>query len=466
MSRKSGYQQKTAAMNGRILIVVLLGLLSTHCTDTSHDFSYQSENLTLTGFEVEDSLRKTTLQDIPEKTPKNDLVLTEGNDITKKLWKAALADVESNIVETPQGRYFGAGKEFGLLVYTRDISFSGVLALNELYPQEMFSSLKVTRDVRLALGLKVSKGYVVPAIKGNWQEEDISEPEFIREHKTNSYTRRTDDVIWLWAARDLFEKNPALADWDWLYDKGSQSFETLYWPFYDTSDGLFRGQSSFIDIHYTDNKATGYPQDFSVADCVLIKALSTNCLYYQGMLSMAAASERLGKSDDKVLWQERAEKLKQAILSQLDLGNGTFSYFKDKTGNLQPRRDALGSALLVLSGIVEGEDAKKCLAGYPESWAGIPILYPFFPWKTFYHNNTAWPFVDTFYLWAKGIAYGKDYTGYNAALLARTCFDGQTFRELVNFKTREPYRSASQLWTASSFLNVCLRKPLAMKQER
>ena len=422
-------------------------------------FLYQSDHLKLTPSKIVDSLRSTDINDLPDKKPNSDRVLTQVSPLTQKLWKIALADVESNMVETSKGRYFGAGKKFGVFVYTRDISYSGLLALNKLYPEEMLSSLRVTRDVRLSLGLKVSQGYTIPEISADWQEEkNLSEKQFIRKYKTNSYTRRTDDVIWLWAARDLFEKNQDMADWQWLYSKGIQSFESLYWPFYDNQDGLFHGQSSFVDIHFQEVKATGYPQDFSMADCVLVKALSTNCLYYQGMLSMAIACGHLQKTEEKDLWLEKAEKLKQAIRTGLSLGNGRFSYFKDKTGKLQSRRDALGSALVVLSGIVEGNEARECLSDYPESWAGIPIFDPFFPHETVYHNNTAWPFVDTFFLWAKEKAYREDFSGYNAALLARTCFEGKTFRELVNYNTKIPYRSDSQLWTASSFLNVCLRK--------
>ena len=445
-------------MDNIILKIVCSMFVFMGCSGDTSRFLYHSKNLELNSLEIRDSLRRTTIADLPNKQPENVLEQDFGTPITKKLWKIALSDVESNIVTTPNGRYFGAGKKFGLLVYTRDISFSGLLALNELYPQEMLSSLKVTRNVRLGLGLTVSRGYAVPDVKGNWNEEkNTIESEFVRKHKTNSYTRRTDDVIWLWAATDLFEKHQEIADWEWLYSRGLESFKILYSPFYDKTDGLFRGQASFIDIHYEKEKATGYPQEFSISDCVMLKALSTNCLYYKGMLSMAEACKHLEKFDEEKEWQTKALKLKKSILKELSLGNGTYSYFKDKYGTLQPRRDALGSALMVLTGIVTGDDAKNCLANYPETWAGIPILYPFYPWKTVYHNNTAWPFVDTFFLWAKEMAYGKDFKNYNAALVARTCFDGQTFRELVNFNTKEPYRSTSQLWTASSFLNICLR---------
>ena len=58
---------------------------------------------------------------------------------------------------------------------------------------------------------------------------------------------------------------------------------------------------------------------------------------------------------------------------------------------------------------------------------------------------------------AKEMADDKSYTAQNAALLARTCVDEGSFHELVDWNTKKPMGSGSQLWSASAFVNVCLR---------
>jgi len=93
--------------------------------------------------------------------------------------------------------------------------------------------------------------------------------------------------------------------------------------------------------------------------------------------------------------------------------------------------------------------------------------------------------VDTFFLLALEKSTGADQTARNAALLARTCGpvfptdwsrkppgpeslaeDPQTgigegtFHEVVHFPTGKVTCSASQLWTAVGFANVCMRAGL------
>ncbi len=441
------------------ITTLLITFLIVGCS-AKKKFEYDSKLLVMDSHSVKDSLRQISISELSSKAPIKEIRLQKALPFTDTLWNVALSDIESNIVETPEGKYFGAGKHFGVSVYTRDISFSGILGLNELYPEIMLNSLKMTRKLRLELGFHVSKDNAIPEIQANWKEDTLNEHLFLQKYHTNSYTRRTDDVVWMWAAKDLFNKNPGIADWKWLYDNGKKCFNQLYKPFYDPADGLYRGQAAFIDIHFINKKTTGYPQEFSMSDCVLIKPLSTNCLYYEGLKTMEYVCHKIGKKKEEENWKNKAESLKFAIRNNLQFKDGTFSYFKNTDGKLEPRRDALGSALVVITGIVKEDDAKKCISDYPVSWAGAPLFNPFYPGKRSYHNNTAWPFVDTFVLWAKEIAENKSYIDQNAALLARTCVKDGTFHEVVNYISKEPKGSGSQLWTAAAFVNVCIRAGL------
>ncbi len=397
---------------------------------------------------------------LPDPVPAHPARLKGAAPLLDRLWRIALYDVEANIVRHGNQEYFGAGNEFGSIVYTRDISYAGILGLNRLYPAIMQASLAHTRRVRLQLGFTVPRAYYVPELLAQWALENTTEDAFLRAHHTNNFMRRTDDVIWLWAAHDLAVSQGEQSGWRWLYDTGKTCFEQLYTPLFDPADGLYRGQASFIDIHFEDRKATGYPQEWDIADCVRIKAVSTNALYYLGLSTMADAARRLGATDEAAQWSTRAADLKAAIRQELLEPDGTFTYYKAADGTLSEQREALGTALAVLAGIVTGEEAQRAVAGYPVTSSGVPIFWPFFPDDSCYHNNAAWPFVDTFFLWALEKATGQDQKPHLLALLARTCNAQGTFFELADFRDGRVKGSSRQLWTAASFINVCMRTGL------
>ncbi|MCF6176463.1 MAG: hypothetical protein L3J71_11940 [Victivallaceae bacterium] len=426
--------------------------------------TYQDLPLELTDTAVVDANGSIALDDLPDLQPENSLRLVNVSPVIERLWRIALADIESNIVELEDKRYFGAGKNFGLIVYTRDISYSGLLGLNRIYPELMLNSLKISREIRLKQGFNVAQGYVINEISAPWHEEQISEKQYIEKYHTNSYTRRTDDVIWLWACGDLLDSNN-FNEWEWLYQTGEKCFEFLYAPFYDENSGLYCGQASFVDIHFADYKTSGYPQDWTIADCVLSKSLSTNCLYIQGLQVMAMAALKIGKKDEANGWLRRSENLKQAVREHLSAQDGTFSYLLDVHGRQQPRRDALGSALVILTDVVPAEDFSQVLTGYLVTTAGIPLFKPFFNENSCYHNNSSWPFVDTLFIKAMEKRDGHDYTAMNAALLARTCIDNGSFREFVDFRSQQVKGSSRQLWTAAAFIDTCLRAGLLYKKQ-
>ena len=252
-----------------------------------------------------------TLSQLPSPEPRCKAALIgSATPLTQRMWAIALDDVERNLVTNEAGTiYFGAGTRYGDRVYTRDISIAGVLGVNRFYPQGMLSSLKLTREVRKNLGYRVSSGHDVREIDAPWEVIAESDKEIMQKFKTNSYTRRTDDVVWLWAADDLFTLHPETADWKWMLENGEHFFKVFYDPWFDKADGLYRGQPLYHDI-----TNSAYPKGMTRADCVLLKALSTNCLYYRAMLAMANACEQAGRpASDRQHWLDRAAKLKTSI---------------------------------------------------------------------------------------------------------------------------------------------------------
>lgn len=424
-------------------------------------FNYNNPPLILTDDSITDALGTTTLDNLPNRKPAKKIKLKKATPIIEKLWDVALSDVESNIVQYNGAKYFGAGRQFGPIVYTRDISISGVLGLNKLYPDIMRSSLEHSRNVRWELGFKTAKDHKIEQINVDWELEGKNTIEFLKNHQTNSYTRRTDDIVWLWCAGDLVEDSKKQEDWLWLYQWGKKFFERFYDPFYDPMDGLYRAQAIFMDIHYGVRNSSAYPQDWSISDCALAKATSTNCAYVRALEVMAQAAKKIGNTKESKHWSERAEKLKQAIRSQLRHPDGTFAYYKDRWGKLTSRREALGTSLAVILGIVKNDEAKKAMAGYPLNDIGVPLFDPFFDdTNIIYHNNTSWPFVNAFFMRALEKANNKSTVAESFALMGRVCKKSSGFLELINYKDKIPTGSASQLWSAAGFVDVCFRAGL------
>jgi len=448
-------------------VLVILGSFLVCIDNNEPKLLYNAPPLVLTENTLSDGLGAFKVEDLPVVNPICKVELKKNaSPLTRKMWKIALNDVELNLITNNYGTYFAAGRRYTDRVYTRDIAFAGILGLNALYPNEMMKSLRVTRDVVSKLGYKVSREEVIKEINAPWEIIAEDKTEVMAQYKSNSITRRTDDVVWIWAVDDLFKSHPEVADWKWFYNNGKKNFDEFYAPWYDKTDGLYKAQPTFHDI-----QSSAYPKGYSQADCVLLKSTSTNCLYYKALLSLANAAKKCNLPEESKVWNQKAKSLKAAIIKELMLPDGTFTYYKDRYGKVMPNQHNLGTAFAIIFGVVEGKAAKKAIENYPTSEFGTPLQYPFMDNKGD-HNQASWPFCDTFFLIAKEIADGKDYTGYNAALLARTMgtkLDPKknpewggfgSFHEKVQLPSGLISGSGSQLWTSAAFMNVCMRANL------
>ncbi|MDA3963097.1 MAG: hypothetical protein PF961_20110, partial [Planctomycetota bacterium] len=238
---------------------------------------------------------------------------------------------------------------------------------------------------------------------------------------------------------------------------GDKFFERFYKPFFDPSDGLYRGQATFCDIHFPGKCSSGYPQEWSIADCLHCKPLGTNSLYVLGMAAMAEACEALGEIDAAADWSQQRQHLIDAITSELRREDGTLAYYKRGDGQLEERRDALGTGLAIIAGVVTGDEAATLITSYPRHWWGAPMYEPFFPFANSYHNRTSWPFVDAVFLWAEAIATGRDTAPEQAAWLARAIHPAKGGFAEVAQPDGTPFGSGHQLWSAAGFINAALR---------
>jgi len=181
---------------------------------------YSDGVLVLEPTRIRDALGVIDLTDLPDVQPRHPARATNSTPLIERLWRIALSDVERNIVELPDGAYFDSGASFSHIVFTRDIAYSGVLGLNRLFPDIMLLSLRHTRKLRLELGYLLSRGHELQGFGIDYEVEDIPYPEFLKKYGTNCYTRRTDDVVWLWAGEDLLRYSGTGEQWRWLYEMG------------------------------------------------------------------------------------------------------------------------------------------------------------------------------------------------------------------------------------------------------
>lgn len=404
------------------------------------------------------------LLNVPDVTPEKCFGFTSENEYLKKLWNVALDDIEkSHNTVTEFGVVYSAGaygKDFNSLVFCRDNAYAGLLSLNLLYPDEMLEAYKAIRKVRERLGWACFKacGCLLEGVEG---VENIELPilDFFKKYQKASAINKTDDVVWIWAFYDLLKNNPQFdeSEWRWFYDTATKDFEELYMPFYDSSDGLYYGQPTFIDVG-----GSGYPNGYNKTTqkcrnrCVWVKASSTNSLYYKALCIMSELADRFGDADKVEKWNVMAEKLRGAMLEKLRFDDGSFTYFLDKKGIRQQHRDTLGASFPVLCGVVSGDDAKLALAGYPITQYGTPLIYPFYPRNDYYHNNSMWPFADTFFLLAYEKAFGVDCSAINLQILTNAFREGH-FRELRDVRTNVAIGSYAQLWTTAAFINTVIR---------
>jgi hypothetical protein len=408
-----------------------------------------------------------TIAEIPERYPVLPLKLNGTTPLIEKLFRGALFDVESNIVYNDDWRYLAAGKRgtgWRGVIFVRDVTFSGLLGLHDFYPYVMRDAYAYMRDRMLVAG---RKNPACHKIEG-YDDEIVAQThdEFkTMGFNTPPFARWTDGMNTVWGMWDLLQKMQAgEKEIREVYNFAKHIYEWLFVPLYDPADGLYRGQPSFVDIGLN-----GYPESFgrnlprrSETDspgiynrALQIKATSTNCIHVLAFNALSEMAQSLGMAEDAQNWKQKRDTLIETIRNELRFKNGTFSYFKHENGELEPRQHALGTAFAILSDTVKGEDAAEAIRDYPITDKGVPLHSPFYDNKQTYHNNSSWPFVDAFFLWAREKALNVDESARHFALLASVYKDG-SFHEVTNHLTNE-ISGYAQLWTAAPFLGRCKR---------
>lgn len=372
---------------------------------------------------------------------------TDRIPIWESMFHIALCDFEMNYM----GGHFRVTPDFHPdMFFTRDIAYSSMLGANFAFAEEIKTHLRATRVLRRNVGFKTIPGHRIRIESVTPLEEllPMTNLTFFEKFNTHAFARRTDDICWVPGYWDAMKVRLDEGELEWFVSE-FEYFDTTFYRHMLDEDGLYFGQATFIDIG-----GTGYPDHFTPEDSIMIKATSTNAVYYRAFKIMEEAYTLLGREEDAALMGARAERLKSAILDGLRLEDGHFAYFKHLDGTLEPRREQLGSAFPVLFGIVEGEDTAAGVGNAPGNDFGNPLLWPFYPGTRVYHNNSIWPFANTFFNLAEYKATPDDaHILRTLANLTRHALQGN-FAELFDYETGGGRfkHARSYTWSAAAYM--------------
>lgn len=265
------------------------------------------------------------------------------------------------------------GKEWAG-VWTRDVSYSIILAMAVLQPEVAKKSLR----------------------------KKVQNDRIIQDTGTGgAWPVSTDRIIWATAAYEIYK---VTGERDWLEYAASvvkNSIDDDLIAAKDPATGLMRGESSFLDW-----REQTYPRWMQPADIYSSLCLGTNAAHFAAMQSCASMFELLDKKAIAEKYMAEAEALKNAINQHFwddELGYYVQFLYGRSHFIKSPKAEALGEALCVLFGIADSARAEQLIAKTPVTPYGITCIYPQIPLIPPYHNNGVWPFVQSYW----GLAAAK-----------------------------------------------------------
>lgn len=274
-------------------------------------------------------------------------------------------------------------------VWTRDLAWSTLLGVIFTHPERVRRGLLARVD---------SQGRII-------QDSGTG----------GSWPLSTDRVAWSLAAWEYFALT---GDTTWLrqaYEIIRRSAEADLKVVFDTTTGLFRGESTFLDW-----RDQSYPRWMDAKDIGNTPALGTNALHFASYRVLGRMARLLGRPAAR--WDSIAGVVQRGVDQHLwvsDRGHyGQFRYGR-VAQQLSPRFEALGNALTVTTGLVNNTRAVSIVARAPVVPFGVPSFWPYLPDVPPYHNAGVWPQVIGFYGWAAATAGNTSAVEHALASLVR-----------------------------------------------
>ncbi|RCU51904.1 esterase [Corallincola holothuriorum] len=274
-------------------------------------------------------------------------------------------------------------------VWTRDLSYAANLGLALLDPER----------VRNSLQFKLS-GYRAGTAKPTAAAGDASGIQIVQDTGSGgSWPISTDRVTWALGAEKALNGLPATeraAFATQAYQALVNTVENDRIAAFDSDDGLYHGEQSFLDWR-EQTYASWIVND--IASLGSAKALSTNVAHYKALQLTAKLAQEQGDATASAKYQGWADALKIAINDGFWLADaGLYSSLTAGHQSTAPlhKFDWLGQALAVTSGIADAATAEMVVANYPHGDMGAPVIFPQQPDIAVYHNRAIWPFVTAY----------------------------------------------------------------------
>lgn len=346
--------------------------------------------------------------------------------ILNAIYQLGLEELEKNMAPDTT---FNTGEKWQG-VWTRDISYSVILALAITHPE-------------------VSKNSLLKKVKHGKIIQDTG--------TGGSWPVSSDRMIWSVAAWEIYKTT---GDLDWLkraYFIIKNSTEDDLNVVWDYQKHLFKGESSFLDW-----REQSYPKWMEPIDIFNSYSLSTQAVHYQSLQVLIQMGKILGKDVQKYF--DISQAVKTSINEKFWLPEkGYFGQFLygQKYHQLSNRSESLGEALCILWNIADKPRANQIIANTPQNSFGIPCFHPQIPNVAAYHNQAIWPFVQSYWTWASAKAKNIESVNHGLACAIRSTALFLTNKENLLISTGDfngtAINSDRQLWSVAGSLSTIFR---------
>ncbi len=363
-----------------------------------------------------------------------------GYPILETLYNMALEETLLNI-RKEDGAFMAGAQWNG--VWTRDISYSIHLSLAMIQPQVSIKSLQA----------KVSK-----------------ENRIIQDTGTGgSWPVSTDRVVWAIAAWEIYKSTGDKEFLKWAYQVMKNTVEQDRNIAWDEKQGLFYGESSFLDW-----REQTYPLWMEPVDIYEGKTLGTSALHYEIYSILSSMSRILtAPAGETETWDRYAGILLETINKYFWLGDkqyySAYLYPALLSNIPSDKSESLGEALAVLFKIADPARSQQVISHTPLVHFGVPCIYPQQAHTGPYHNKAIWPFVEAYFLWAAATTGNETVVSHTLQNIIRPAALFLTHKENMVYDTGHSAGTAinsdRQLWSVAGYLGSVYRVLFGMQMD-
>ena len=387
-------------------------------------------------------------------------VLRSGNPMFDALYALSISEMKENSVSEikdgafnngqpiacPKGGCFETGRLWHY-VWTRDIAYATDLALASLDPIRAKNSLdfKLSQrrngtDLQIVQDTGTGGGYPVSTDRVAWALGAFKALHFLNDSDRVDFSMRIRDAL-----------NNTLA----------QDREVVF----DQLDGLYKGESSFLD--WREQTYPNWVRE-DVVHVAMSKSLSTNLLHLRAIEIAVSLNTRAGDTALASMQEAWADALRDAINLRFTIaGEDLYSAFlPTQLDQAASRRfDLLASALAILMELPDEQASRAMVSSYPHTIHGPPVVWPQQSGVPIYHNRAIWPFVTAYWLKAAQKIGHATAVNHNVASLLNAAALNLSNMENLEFTEGLPWvddgslsgpvvNSERQLWSVAGYLSM------------